>query len=33
MTGWQEVLKIVGMLVTIFFVMGWVMPKLGIFFS
>lgn len=33
MAGWQEVLKIVGMLGVIFFVMGWVMPKLGLFFS
>jgi len=33
MAGWQEVLKIVGMLCVIFFAMGWLMPKLGIFFS
>jgi len=33
MAGWQEVLKIVGMLGVIFFVMGWLMPKLGLFFS
>jgi len=33
MEGWQEVAKIVGMLVMIFFVGGWVMPKMGIYFS
>jgi len=33
MAGWQEVLKIIGMLGLIFFVSGWIMPKLGGFFS
>lgn len=33
MTGWQDVLKIVGMLAIIFFVNGWLLPKLGIFVS
>lgn len=33
MTGLQEVLEIIGMLALIFFVMGWLMPKMGIFFS
>ena len=33
MAGWQEVAKIIGMLVLIFFVVGWVLPKMGIHFS
>jgi|GEM_PF-5256640 len=33
MEGWQDVLKILGMLGLIFFVTGWVMPKFGVFFS
>lgn len=30
MAGWQEVVKILGMLVLIFFVGGWLMPKVGL---
>ena len=33
MTGWQEVLKIIGMLALIFIVGGWLSPKIGIYFS
>lgn len=33
MDGWQEVVKIVGMLALFFFVLGWLMPRLGISLS
>jgi len=29
MAGWQEVLKIFGMLALIFAVWGWLVPKMG----
>lgn len=33
MEGWQEVAEIIGMLVLIFVVGGWIMPKRGIHLS
>lgn len=33
MAGWQDVLEIIGMLVVIFVVGGWLAPKIGIFYS
>lgn len=33
MAGWQEVAKIIGMLVLIFLVGGWWIPKRGVYFS
>jgi hypothetical protein len=33
MTGWQEVLKIFGLLATIFVVGIWIVPKMGMTFS
>lgn len=33
MEGWQEVLKIIGMLGLIFFVGGWLVPKMGHYVS
>lgn len=29
MEGWKEVLKIIGMLALIFFVGGWLVPRMG----
>lgn len=33
MEGWQEVAKIIGTLGLIFFILGWLMPRMGVFFS
>ena len=33
MAGWQEVLKLIGMLGLFFFVVGWLAPKIGIFYA
>ena len=33
MEGWQEVAKIIGMLVLIFVIGGWLMPKMGVHLS
>jgi hypothetical protein len=33
MAGWQEVLKIIGMLALIFFLGGWLIPKMNLYFS
>ena len=33
MTGWYEVVKLIGMICLIFFIGGWLLPRLGLFFS